>query len=42
MMDLCDYHRNYTMETVDKVDDNYHTGNFGEGVHVSVFIYLFL
>lgn len=32
MMDLCDY-QNKTF-TSDKVDDNYHTGEFGAGVHV--------
>lgn len=34
MMDLCDY-KNVTTGVVDKVDDNYHTGNLGYGVHVS-------
>lgn len=39
MMDLCDY-QNKTFSS-DKVDDNYHTGDFGEGVHVSCpFFYL--
>lgn len=33
MMDLCDY-QNKTFSS-DKVDDNYHTGEFGAGVHVS-------
>lgn len=32
-MDLCDY-RNKTF-SANKVDDNYHTGEFGLGVHVS-------
>ncbi|KAH7727151.1 chloride channel protein 3 [Aphelenchoides avenae] len=33
MMDLCDY-RNKTF-SADKVDDNYHTGEFGLGVHTA-------
>lgn len=41
MMDLCDYHRNFSTANVDKVDDNYHTGDFGAGVHVSYFFGLF-
>ncbi|VDN04505.1 unnamed protein product [Thelazia callipaeda] len=39
MMDLCDY-QNKTFSS-DKVDDNYHTGEFGAGVH-SAFIQLIL
>lgn len=35
MMDLCDY-QNKTFSS-DKVDDNYHTGELGQGVHVSEF-----
>ncbi|KAI1718411.1 voltage gated chloride channel domain-containing protein [Ditylenchus destructor] len=34
MMDLCDY-KNVTTGVVDKVDDNYHTGNLGYGVHMA-------
>lgn len=34
MMDLCDY-QNKTF-SFDKVDDNYHTGELGAGVHVSL------
>lgn len=33
MMDLCDY-QNKTFSS-DKVDDNYHTGEFGIGVQVT-------
>ncbi|VDP24121.1 unnamed protein product [Onchocerca flexuosa] len=39
MMDLCDY-QNKTF-TFDKVDDNYHTGELGAGVH-SAFVKLIL
>lgn len=39
MMDLCDY-QNKTFSS-DKVDDNYHTGELGEGVH-SAFVQLIL
>uniref|UniRef100_A0A915EHK8 Chloride channel protein n=1 Tax=Ditylenchus dipsaci TaxID=166011 RepID=A0A915EHK8_9BILA len=36
MMDLCDYNKNISDGTqIDKVDDNYHTGNFGSGVHTA-------
>lgn len=34
MSDLCDY-QNKTFSS-DKVDDNYHTGDLGQGVHVSL------
>jgi len=32
---LCDYNRNFTFgQVVDKVDDNYHTGDLGSGLQV--------
>lgn len=33
---LCNYvqNTNLTIGMVDKVDDNFHTGNFGSGLHV--------
>ncbi|KAI3415371.1 hypothetical protein GPALN_004983 [Globodera pallida] len=35
-MDLCDYNRNITYGVVvDKVDDNYHTGDLGNGLHTA-------
>ncbi|KAL3110383.1 hypothetical protein niasHT_011821 [Heterodera trifolii] len=35
-MDLCDYNRNLTYGVVvDKVDDNYHTGDLGNGLHTA-------
>ncbi|KAF7637327.1 Chloride channel protein [Meloidogyne graminicola] len=35
---LCDYNRNLTFEqVVDKVDDNYHTGNLGSGLQTAFF-----
>jgi len=36
---LCDYlqNRNMTNGVIDKVDDNYHTGNIGSGLHTAFF-----
>jgi hypothetical protein len=37
--DLCDYNRNLTYGTVmGKVDDNYHTGDMGKGLNVSLIL----
>ncbi|CAK5103682.1 unnamed protein product [Meloidogyne enterolobii] len=35
---LCDYNRNFTFgQVVDKVDDNYHTGDLGSGLQTAIF-----
>lgn len=34
MMDLCDYYQNKTFSS-DKIDENYHSGEFGVGVQTA-------